>query len=68
MSDTPEPGRLFDDFTKARVGVYDQVLSAAQTIKPVEYGGRRVEVLDVGYDPADDDDDENERFGCASCQ
>lgn len=63
MSDTPEPGRLFDDFTKARVGVYDQVLSAAQTIKPVEYGGRRVEVLDVGYDPADDDDDENERFG-----
>lgn len=63
MSDTPEPGRLFDDFTKARTGVYDQVLSAAQTIKPVEYGGRRVEVLDVGYDPADDDDDENERFG-----
>ena len=56
MSESVEPGRLFDDFTKARENVYSQVLTAASAIKPVEYGGRRLEVTDVAYDTADDED------------
>jgi DNA-directed RNA polymerase subunit beta len=64
--DPPSPGRRFDDFGQTRKHVYDNVLSAASAIKPVEAAGRRLEISNVAYDPKDDDDDENERFSIAS--
>jgi len=54
-------GRAFDDFTATRNNVFDNVLSAAKAIKPMEYGGRRLELTDVDYDPADVDD-ESDKF------
>lgn len=65
MSQDLTGGRHFDDFTAARNDVFSGFREAASALKPVEFGGRRLEVLDVGYD-ASDEDDESERFNYAS--
>ena len=58
--------RAFDNFSDARQAVYDNVLEAAKAIKPVEFGGRKLEVVDAFYDPNDVDDDTTEAFTPAS--
>jgi DNA-directed RNA polymerase beta subunit len=53
--------RNFDDYTTARTNIFNNVLDATKQIKPVEMGGRKLELVDAYYDP-NDLDDEGERY------
>lgn len=53
--------RNFDDYPTARTNIFDNVLTATKAIKPVEMGGRRLELVDAYYDDKDLDD-EGEKY------